>query len=61
LLSFLLCACATIVALEKLYSRWATGPLFDYQVGHMLEKVENPWSKTFAFSLVSKEIVKLWL
>jgi len=25
---FLLCACATIVALEKMYSRWATDPLF---------------------------------
>ena len=41
--SLLLCAYATIVALEKLYSRWTTDPLFDYyQLGHMFEKVENP-------------------
>jgi len=25
---FLFCACATFVALEQLYSRWATDPLF---------------------------------
>jgi len=37
--SFLLCA--RIEALE-LYSRWATDLPFVYQLGHVLEKVENP-------------------
>jgi len=40
--SFMLCACASDVALETLYSRWATDLLFVYQLGHMLEKVETP-------------------
>jgi len=38
---FLLCASATVFVLEKLYSRWATDPVFVYSLGHMLEKVEN--------------------
>jgi len=37
--SFLLCA--RIEALE-LYSTWATDLTFVYQLGHVLEKVENP-------------------
>jgi len=36
-----LCACATVVTLEKLYSRWATDPLFVCWLGHILEKVET--------------------
>jgi len=30
LVSFLPCACATVVALEKLYNRWVMDPLFVY-------------------------------
>jgi len=40
---FLLGACATVVAWERLYSRWATGPLFFHSLDHMLEKVKNCW------------------
>jgi len=39
---FLLYACATIAALEL--SRWAMGLPFVYELGHLLEKVENPCS-----------------
>jgi len=42
LFSLLLCVCATIIALEKLYSSWATDPQFGYQLGHMFEMLRTP-------------------
>jgi len=39
---FLLCACVTVVAVEKFYSQWAMDPLL---FGHMLKTVENPCCK----------------
>ena len=30
MLLFLLCVCATVIAMEKLYSQWSRGPLFIY-------------------------------
>jgi len=47
-LLLLLYTWAAVVALEKLYSRWATDPLLVYLLGHMLEKAENPCFKPFA-------------
>jgi len=43
----MLCACATVPALETLYSRWAMGPLLFINWATCFEKLENPWSTSF--------------
>jgi len=40
---FLLQACATFIAMEKLYNRWVAVLAFVYELGHVLEKVEDAW------------------
>jgi len=36
-------ACATVIAMKKLYNRWTADPVFVYPLGHMFEKVGSAW------------------
>ena len=40
--------------------KWATDPRFDYQLGHMLEKVENPWCRAFTVELFILGIIEIF-
>jgi len=46
---------ATVAAMEKLYPQWAADRVFFYELGHMLQIVENAW---FTHSRVLNKNVK---
>ena len=57
LLAFLFCACARVIALVKLYSRWGTNTLCLCHLGDMLKKFKNPTVQRYCYRTFSQKML----